>query len=163
LIKTLLLALIALFGGSWNGKGKSGGFGGGWTPLGSDPTRQANFFFAISSRHFGKESHHLCSFILWNFIVRHVANQSRAVVEAISLDMPPCAHSNFLVPCRPMMSKGAQELLFPVFAGGEFELCGLRQIQDTVALAVFALAFLSSLAFFAFAAFVLAVCFLLLR
>jgi hypothetical protein len=46
-----LALLLSLSGGSWNGKGRSGGFGGGWTLLDSDPNRQADFFFAISARH----------------------------------------------------------------------------------------------------------------
>ena len=52
----LLALLLSLSGGSWNGKGRSGGFGGGRTSLDSDPNRQADFSFAISAWHLAKNS-----------------------------------------------------------------------------------------------------------
>ncbi len=75
---------------------------------------------------------------------------SRAVVKTVTLDMEPYAHSNFLVPSGPILSKDAQEMLFPVFAGGEFELSWLRCVRNSCAFAVFALSFLTSLAFLTF-------------
>ena len=87
---------------------------------------------------------------------------SRAVVKTVTLDVKPCAHSNFLVPSGPILSKDAREMLFPVFAGGEFELSWLRWVRDSCAFAVFALLFLTPLAFLAFAPPVLALCVLLI-
>ena len=86
---------------------------------------------------------------------------SCAVVETVALDVKPCAHSNFLVPGRPILSEDAQKMLFPV-AGGEFELSWLRWVCNSCAIAVFALSFLMPLAFLAFALPVLALCVLLL-
>ncbi len=50
----LLAASVGGFGGflfMLKRKGRSGGFFGGRTPLSSDPSSQADFFLAISSRH----------------------------------------------------------------------------------------------------------------
>ena len=52
----LLALLLSLSGGSWNGKGRSGGFGGGRTLLDFDSNRQADFFFAILTRHLARNS-----------------------------------------------------------------------------------------------------------
>jgi hypothetical protein len=87
---------------------------------------------------------------------------SRAVVKTVALDVKPCAHLNFLVPSRPILSKGARKMLFPVFAGGECELSWLRWVCNSCAFAVFAPLFLTLLAFLAFTPPVLAPCILLL-
>ncbi len=52
-------------------------------------------------------------------------------------------------------------MLFPIFAGGEFELIRLCRVLDTVAFSVFALALLLPFAVFAFTSLVIAVWFLL--
>ncbi len=87
----LLALLLSLSGGSWNGKGRSGGFGGGRTLLDSDPNRQADFFFAISARHLARNS--FIAFVIWNFVIHYVALFSLAVVKTVALDVKPCAHS----------------------------------------------------------------------
>ncbi len=48
-------------------------------------------------------------------------------------------------------------MLFPIFAGGEFELVRLRCVLDTVAFSVFALALLSPFAVFTFTSLVFAI------
>ncbi len=77
-----------------------------------------------------------------------MANYSCAIVEAVALEVPPCAHSNFVRPCRPIAWEDRCKIVFPRFSGGEFELDELCCILDNVSIPILTLPFLTSFAVF---------------
>jgi hypothetical protein len=101
-----------------------GGFLGGRTPLGPDPTSQSFLsgvthalhspmnvrkFFFLFGRDLGT----------WN-----VADSAWADVKADSVDVPSCAHFDLIVPVRPTLGVFRSEV-FPRLSNRQFELVAL--------------------------------------